>query len=110
MRRLRLALAELAARLTADMREAWSRTKAEDRQRDEALLTQSLPPAAPVVLTRDKVGAVVWRPSDDGLEARLEHRAMVVLAGRMADDPKLAGRWRDLAVARRGLVSAEAGA
>ncbi|ODT85943.1 hypothetical protein [Phenylobacterium sp. SCN 70-31] len=110
VRRLRLALAELAARLTADMREAWSRTKAEDRQRDEALLTQSLPPAAPVVLTRDKVGAVVWRPSDDGLEARLEHRAMVVLAGRMADDPKLAGRWRDLAVARRGLVSAEAGA
>jgi len=103
--RLREALAELATHLIGAMRQAWSDTLSLDRSRNAALLEASLPPAAPVTL----VSGVVWRPRDDGLEARLEHRAMTLLAGRLAADPKLAAGWRDLAIARHGELS-EAGA
>ncbi|MDZ4372100.1 MAG: hypothetical protein U1C74_11830, partial [Phenylobacterium sp.] len=73
-------------------------------------LARALPPVAPVVLTREETGSLVWRPADDGLEARLEHRAMTALAARLADDPDLAALARELAAPRHGALAAEPGA
>ena len=56
----------------------------------------------------DKARRVVWRPVGDGLDARLERKAMSALAGRLAADRKLAARWRELAVAAHGDVVEEA--
>jgi hypothetical protein len=101
---LREALADLATHLLAQMRQSWSDTLALDRTRNAALLEAALPPAGPVTLVDDGGARVVWIPKDDGLDARLEHRAMSLLARRCAADPKLAAAWQDLAIAVHGDV------
>lgn len=99
--RLREALAELATHLIGAMRQAWVDTLVLDGQRNAARLIAALPEAAPVSL----VDGVTWTPRGEGLEVRLEHRAMVELARRFAADPRLATGWRDLAIARHGELS-----
>jgi hypothetical protein len=106
--RLRAALADLATHLVALMRAAWTDTLADDRARNVALLGEVLGPAEPVVLVGGKRERVVWRASDDSLDARLERRAMAGLAERFAADRKLAQRWASLAVARHGTIAEEA--
>lgn len=108
VRRLRTSLGDLASDLLAMMRTAWTDTLAKDRDRNARLLVDALGPADPVVLLRDKARQVVWRAADDGLDARLERRAMAELAARFARDRKLAARWAALAVARHGVVAEEA--
>lgn len=108
VRRLRVALAELASHLIAAMRTAWTDTLAKDRARNVALLDEVLGRPRPVVLVVKRGRQVVWRPTDDGLDARLERRAMSALAERFAEDRKLAARWAALAVARHGVVAEEA--
>lgn len=98
--RLRIALADLAVHLVASMRSAWTETLGDDRARNIGLLARVLGEAAPVTL----VTGVVWEASDDGLEARLEHRAMAELSRRFAGDPKLAKAWRELAAPRHGVI------
>ncbi|TAJ73446.1 MAG: HAMP domain-containing protein [Phenylobacterium sp.] len=102
--RLREALAELATHLMAAMREAWSDTLALDRARNAARLEAALPAAKPVTLVADGKHRVVWTPAGDTLEARLEHRAMTLLAERFAAQPRLAAAWRDLANPAYGAV------
>jgi hypothetical protein len=102
--RLREALAELATHLLAQMRQSWSDTLSLDRTRNAALLEAALPAAAPVTLVDQGGTRVVWIPKDDGLDARIEHRAMSLLARRCAADPELAAAWRDLAIAVHGDV------
>jgi len=102
--RLREALADLATHLVAAMRQAWGDTLSLDRTRNAGLLEAALPPAAPVILVDDAAVPVVWTPKDDGLDARLEHRAMGLLADRFAADPTLAAGWRELVVAMHGDV------
>ncbi|MFZ5721035.1 MAG: histidine kinase [Pseudomonadota bacterium] len=96
VRRLSQALAERAAALTVAMRDAWRDTLAVDRARNTEVLTAALDSGEVALVDRPGL-RVVWRPKDDGLEARLERRAMTLLAERLADDPDLARRWRDLA-------------
>ncbi|WP_296600729.1 hypothetical protein [Phenylobacterium sp.] len=96
--RLRDDLGELATHLTTAMRQAWSDTLAADRVRNSARLETALPPAVPVNFP----DGAVWSPLDDGLEARLEHRAMADLARRVAADPALAKAWRGLALVVHG--------
>lgn len=110
VRRLRVALAELASHLIASMRAAWTDTLAKDRSRNVGLLDEVLGAPEPVVLVATKGRQVIWRPADDGLDARLERRAMTALADRFAKDRKLAARWAALAVARHGTVAEEAAA
>ncbi|HEY0646340.1 hypothetical protein [Phenylobacterium sp.] len=110
VRHLRVSIAELAGHLIASMRTAWSETLAHDRARNVAVLEAALGPAEPVVLLGGKGGRIVWRPADDGLDARLERRAMSGLAERFAADRKLAARWPVLAVAQHGTVAEEAAA
>lgn len=100
--RLREALGDLAAHLVAAMRTSWLDILALDRARNAAQLAAALPAAAPVTLVEAGGRRVTWTPRDDGLDARLEHRAMALLAGRFAADPALAGAWRDLAVTAHG--------
>jgi hypothetical protein len=95
--RLREALAELATHLIASMRQAWSDTLSLDRVRNAGVLEAALPAAAPVTLITDGERRVVWTPSADTLDARLEHRGMTLLAERFGAEPKLAAAWRDLA-------------
>ena len=94
--RLRAALTERAAALTAAMREAWRETLAADRERNVDALKAALD-TGPVVLVEQPDGRVMWRARDDSLEARLERRAMASLAERLAAEPDLASRWRELA-------------
>lgn len=94
--RLREALAELAMHLTASMRQAWGDTLSQDRTRNASVLEAALPAAVPVTLVANGARRVVWTPWSDTLEARLEHRAMALLAERFAAEPKLAAAWRDL--------------
>lgn len=96
VRRLRLGLAERANALAAEMREAWRGTLAEDRERNMQVLMGVLD-AGPVVLVDRPEERVVWEPTDDSVPARLERRAMALLAERLAGDPSLAARWRELA-------------
>lgn len=110
VRRLRVALADLASELMASMRSAWTEVLATDRARNVEVLGAVLGPPEPVVLVAGKGRQVVWRPADDGLEARLEGRAMADLARRFAADRKLAARWGELAVTRHGAVAEEAAA
>lgn len=110
VRRLRVALADLATHLIASMRSAWSETLNQDRARNVALLRDALGPAEAVVLVAGKGRRVVWRAADDGLDARLERRAMTALAARFAKDRKLAARWAALATPRHGTVAEEAAA
>jgi len=105
--RLRAGLAELAAHLIASMRAAWTDTLAHDRARNGELLGEVLGPAEPVTLADEGRRRVVWRPADDNLGARLERRAMALLAERFAADRKLAARWRDLAQSTHGEVRVE---
>ena len=100
--RLREALEDLATHLIELMRRSWSDTLALDRARNAGRLEAALPPAAPVTLVADGAVRIVWTPKDDGLEARLEHRAMSLLAVRIAADPSLAAAWRDLAAPAHG--------
>lgn len=100
--RLREALGDLATHLVAGMRRSWTDTLALDRARNAQRLEAALPAAAPVILIDDGRVRVTWTPQDDGLDARLEHRAMQRLAGRFAADPALAAAWRDLAAAVHG--------
>lgn len=100
--RLREALEDLAIHLIELMRRSWSDTLALDRARNAARLAAALLPAAPVTLIADGAVRIVWTPRDDGLEARLEHRAMSLLAARIAADPSLAAVWRDLAAPAHG--------
>lgn len=106
--RLRTALAELAARLIDDMRETWNSAKTEDRRRDETLLRDSLPPAAPVRIGEAGQRTVLWCPADDSLEARLEAHAMTILAARLAADTRSAQGWAARVVARHGEITTEA--
>ena len=53
-------------------------------------------------LVADGAVRIVWTPKDDGLDGRLEHRAMSLLAVRIAADPSLAAAWRDLATPAHG--------
>lgn len=105
---LRASLGELAGHLTTRMRGAWTQTLAEDRARNAGVLGAALGAAAPVVLVEAAASRVIWRPKDDGLEARLEHSAMAALATRFAADAGLAARWRDLAIASHGAIGEEA--
>lgn len=105
--RLRASVGELAAHLVAAMRASWSEMLAHDRARNAAVLEAALGPAEPVVLAAGKGGRIVWRPADDGLDARLERRAMAALAERFAADRKLAERWPALAVAQHGTIAEE---
>ncbi|MBU1374430.1 MAG: histidine kinase [Alphaproteobacteria bacterium] len=98
--RLRGALADLAVHLVASMRSAWTDTLGRDRARNVELLSGVLGAAGPVTL----VEGVVWEASDDGLEARLERRAMTLLAERFAADTTLAKAWRDLVRPVHGTV------
>jgi hypothetical protein len=98
--RLRDSLTDLATHLIASMRQAWSDTLSLDRVRNAGLLEAALPPAAPVTLVK----GAVWTPRDDSLEARLEHRAMALLAERLNADPRLAAAWRDLVNPVHGAV------
>lgn len=106
--KLRGALTGLASHLTTSMRAAWTDTLAHDRARNVELLDGVLGPAEPVVLVDETARRVVWRPAGDGLEARLERKAMAALADRLAADRKLAARWRDLAVTAHGELVEEA--
>lgn len=110
VRRLRVALADLASHLIAAMRTAWTDTLAKDQARNAGLLEEVLGAPQPVVLVAGTGRRVVWRPADDGVEARLEARAMTALAERLAKDRKLAARWAALAVARHGTVAEEVAA
>lgn len=107
--RLRDGLSDLAAHLTGVMRQAWTDTLATDRARNGEALAAALPPAAPVVLCDPGGARIVWTPAADDVEARLEHRAMTLLAARFAVDSRLAARWRDLAVARHGELREQPG-
>jgi HAMP domain-containing protein len=100
--KLRSALADLAGYLTTAMRAAWSDTLAHDRARNVTVLDAALGPAQPVTLLQDELQRVVWRSAEDTLDARLEGKAMSLLAARFANDRALAARWRELAVAAHG--------
>lgn len=105
--RLRADLADLARYLVTSMRTAWAETQAHDRVRNVERLHRALGPAVEVVLLEEGGRRVVWRPSDDSLEARLECRSLGLLAQRLADGGALAGRWRALAVTAHGALAEE---
>lgn len=109
VRRLRAALAERAAALTSEMREAWRETLAADRERNAQVLKARLE-AGPVVLLEGPERRVVWTTTDDSVAARLERAGMVLLAARLGADPQLAARWRDLAEPVHGVLRLEAAA
>jgi len=105
--RLREALADLATHLIASMRQAWNDTLSQDRDRNAQVLERALDPAGPVTLVDDGRVRVTWAAADDGLDARLEHRAMTLLAQRFAADPVLAAAWEDLMVPAHGQLRVE---
>jgi hypothetical protein len=105
--RLREALAELATHLMASMRQAWSDTLSLDRARNGQALEQALAAPGPVTLVEHGRTRVIWTPKDNSLEARLEHRAMTLLAERFAAEPKLASAWEDIVVPMQGDVRVE---
>lgn len=106
VKRLRAALAERAQALTEAMRVAWREILAADRARNAEVLQAGLG-VGPVVLVDLPGTRVVWTPADESLEARLEHRAMALLAERLAAEPELAARWQALAEAAHGELRVE---
>lgn len=105
--RVRRELSDVATRLIATMRTSWSDMQATDHARNRAALQSALPPAAPVLITVDGGSRIIWEPADDDLDSRLEARAMMSLAARLAMDPVLATRWRVLATPSRGRLRTE---
>jgi len=106
--RLRTALTDLAADLITSMRAAWTDTLAQDRARNVELLREVVGTPDPVILVDEGGRRIVWHAADDSLEARLEGRAMALLAERLAADRKLAAGWHDLARATHGEIRVEA--
>lgn len=96
--KLREALGDLATQLIARMRTTWGEMLAEDAARDRRLLETVLA-AEPAVVTLvdDEAALVVWiAPPATDVTARLQRRAMVNLAQRIAADPGLRDGWRGL--------------
>lgn len=98
--RLRVALGDLATHLVAAMRTAWTDTLGQDRSRNADLLAGVLGASEAVTLVK----GVVWSPAEDSLDARIEGRAMTLLAQRFAADPALAAGWRELVRPVHGAV------